>query len=93
LKLTFVGFAVDQDGSNPISTTRNGWEALQSGCNSTVFGETIHVHEGIHMKVTRGQSPRFVDKLRSFFVRRAWSVPTNEWPDETFTRAERAITG
>jgi hypothetical protein len=45
----FVGFAVGQDCSNPISTTRNGWEALQRGCNSTVFGETIHFHEGIHI--------------------------------------------
>jgi hypothetical protein len=45
----FVGFAVGQDGSNPISTTRNRWKALQSGCNSTVFGQTIHFHEGIHI--------------------------------------------
>jgi hypothetical protein len=49
LKLTFVGLAVGQDGSNPISTTRNGWEALQSGCNSIVFGQTIYFHEGIHI--------------------------------------------
>jgi hypothetical protein len=45
----FVGFPVGEDGSNPISTTWNGWEALQSSCNSTVFGQTIHFHEGIHI--------------------------------------------
>jgi hypothetical protein len=49
LKLTFVGLAICQDGPNPLSTTRNGWKALQSSCNCTIFGQTIHFHKGIHI--------------------------------------------
>jgi len=45
----FAGFAVGQDGPNSFRTTRNGWKALQSGCNSTIFGQTIHLHKGIHI--------------------------------------------
>jgi hypothetical protein len=45
----FVGFALGQDGSDPFGTTRNGWEAFQSGFNSTVFGQTIHFHKGIQI--------------------------------------------
>ncbi len=45
----FVGFAVGEDGSNPFNATRNGWKALQSGCNSTILGQTIQFHKGIHI--------------------------------------------